>query len=84
MKVFIGLERAEKNEVGDFLESRFEIVPLNLLVAEQAIELRRTHRLRLPDAVILATADVNDAVLVTRNTKDFLPTMERVRVPYRL
>jgi len=59
-------------------------VPLDLAVAEKAVEIRRAYRIRLPDAVIWATAQVNDAVLVTRNTKDFDPAWEGIRVPYTL
>jgi hypothetical protein len=36
----------------------------------------------LPNAYILATAQVNGAILVTRNTADFPATMPGVRVPY--
>ena len=83
MEVLIGAE-GDDAEVRDFLESHFEIVPLDLAVAEKAIELRRAHRIRLPDAIIWATAQVNNAVLVTRNTKDFDPKWEGIRVPYNL
>ena len=46
MEVLIGAE-GDDAEVRDFLESHFEIVPLDLAVAEKAIELRRAHRIRL-------------------------------------
>lgn len=62
---------------------RFEIVPVGLEVAEQAVELRRRHRMKLPDAVIWATAKTHHALLVTRNTKDF-PAERDIRFPYRL
>ena len=65
-----------------FLE-RFEIVPVGFEVAEQAIELRLRYRMKLPDAVIWATAKTHHALLVTRNTKDF-PVERDIRVPYQL
>jgi predicted nucleic acid-binding protein len=40
--------------------------------------------LRLPDAIIWATAQVNDAILVTRNTKDFKPAWEGIHLPYTI
>jgi len=83
MEVLVGAQDDEQR-VRDFLELHFEIVPLDLEVAERAITARRTHRMRLPDAIIWATAQVNQAVLVTRNTKDFDPAWEGVRVPYQL
>jgi predicted nucleic acid-binding protein len=39
---------------------------------EKTIQLRRSYRgLKLGDALIAATALVNNFVLITRNTKDF-------------
>ena len=61
-----------------------QILPLDESVAERAVALRRTYRLRLPDAIIWATAQVHDAQLVTRNTKDFHADWEGVRVPYQV
>ena len=83
MEVLIGAE-GDDSELRDFLETHFEIIPLDLAVAETAVQLRREHRLRLPDAIIWATARVNDAVLVTRNTKDFKPDWDGIRLPYTL
>ena len=68
----------------DFLETNFEIIPLDLSVAEAAVRLRRTHRIRLPDAIIWATAQTHQAVLVSRNTKDFNPDWDGIRVPYEV
>ena len=83
MEVLIGAE-GDDVERRDFLETHFEIIPLDLAVAETAVQLRRAHRLRLPDAIIWATARVNDAVLVTRNIKDFNPDWDGIRLPYSL
>ena len=83
MEVLIGAE-GDDSELRDFLESHFEIIPLDLAVSETAVQLRREHRLRLPDAIIWATARVNDAVLVTRNTKDFKPEWDGIHLPYTL
>ena len=83
MEVMVGA-RGNETETRDFLETRFEIVPLDLAVAERAVQLRRDHHVRLPDAIIWATAQTHDAVLVTRNTKDFHADWQGVRVPYEL
>jgi hypothetical protein len=66
------------------LETHFEIIPLELSIAETAVQLRRTHRMRLPDAIIWATAKTRDAVLVTRNTKDFNHKLDGIRFPYAI
>ncbi len=36
-------------------------------------EIRKTNRIKLPDAIIYATALVNNLTLITRNTSDFPP-----------
>jgi predicted nucleic acid-binding protein len=83
METLVGAT-ADEEQVRDFLNSRFEIVPLDESVAETAIAIRRNRRLRLPDAIILATAQVHAAELVTRNTRDFDPSWGGIRVPYTL
>ena len=83
MEVLIGAE-GDDSELRDFLETHFEIIPLDLAVAEIAVQLRREQRLRLPDAIIWATARVNDAILVTRNTKDFNPDWDGIHLPYTI
>lgn len=47
------------------------ILPLTDAVADKAIELKRKRKIKLPDAVIAATALVNDMTLVSRNDDDF-------------
>ena len=81
MEVLIGAE-GDDSELRSFLETHFEIIPIDLAVAETAVQLRRAHRIRLPDAIIWATARVNEAVLVTRNTKDFNPDWQGIHLPY--
>lgn len=83
MEVLVGAKQ-DDTELRDFLNLYFEIVPLDLAIAESAVELRRMERIRLPDAIIWATAQVNNAILVTRNTKDFSPEREGIRLPYTI
>ncbi|HLB46743.1 MAG TPA: type II toxin-antitoxin system VapC family toxin [Anaerolineales bacterium] len=83
MEVLVGAQ-GDDAQLRDFLETHFEIIPLDLAVAETAVRLRRAHHLRLPDAVIWATAQTNNAVLVSRNTKDFDPDWDGIRVPYKI
>ncbi|MDO9035716.1 MAG: PIN domain-containing protein [Methanoregula sp.] len=47
-------------------------LPLTDMLAEKTIEIRRYTSISLPDAVIAASALSLDAILVTRNDKDFL------------
>lgn len=63
----------------------FTIDELDADIADRAAQLRRERaRLKLADAVILASAQAAGRVLVTRNTKDFPETMPGIRVPYRI
>ncbi|WP_374412230.1 PIN domain-containing protein [Novosphingobium colocasiae] len=64
---------------------RFWIDELDAEIAAHAAALRRERsRLKLPDATILATAQVRRRILVTRNTKDFPANMPGIRVPYSI
>jgi len=62
----------------------FEVVELDARVALAATDLRHRMRIKLLDAYILATAQVNGAILITRNTKDFPAKMPGIRIPYKL
>jgi predicted nucleic acid-binding protein len=41
-------------------------------VADKTIEIRRMKRIKLPDAIIAATALVQNCILLSHNTTDFL------------
>jgi predicted nucleic acid-binding protein len=62
----------------------FDVIPLDETIAERAVNLRRNHRIKLPDAIIWATAQTNAMLLVTRNTRDFAADDPGVRMPYKL
>lgn len=47
------------------------ILTVSKEVADKAIELRRSKRIKLADAVIASTALVNNITLITRNIRDF-------------
>ena len=65
--------------------SRFSVDEVDEEIALRAASLRRERpRLKSPDAIILASAQVRGRVLITRNTRDFPAQMPGIRVPYRL
>ncbi|MFA9199918.1 MAG: PIN domain-containing protein [Cypionkella sp.] len=65
--------------------SRFSVDEVDEETALRAAALRRERpRLKSPDALILASAQVRGRVLITRNTRDFPAQMPGVRVPYRI
>jgi hypothetical protein len=55
----------------DLVLAPFRELPIDRAVAERAGRLRRDSDIRLPDALIAATAIENDCLLVTRNVRDF-------------
>jgi predicted nucleic acid-binding protein len=62
----------------------YKTIGLTAEIGERAAVIRRERRIRLPDAIILASAEVRGLVLVTRNERDFSERMPGVRIPYRL
>lgn len=84
MEVLVGCRDPEEERlVREFLET-FDVIPVDREVAESAVILRRENRIKLPDAIILATAECQQALFVTRNTKDFPPESPGIRIPYQL
>ncbi len=84
MEVLAGADDAEEEAVIREFLSRFKTQPLEKAVAERAIKIRRQHRLKLPDAIIWATAKELGRILVTRNTKAFPEKDAGIRVPYKI
>ena len=65
------LSWGEESELySDFIENS-DIYPLSDNVVSKSIDVRKTYRTNLPDAIIAATAITHDLVLVTRNQSDF-------------
>lgn len=44
---------------------------VNDTIADRTIQLRKEYKIKTPDAIIAATALVNDLILFTRNISDF-------------
>lgn len=84
MEVLIGAPTAALSQVRENFLRQFSIIELDENVARTAIALRQRHKLKIPDAIIWASARINSALLVTRNTKDFDPSDPGIRIPYRL
>lgn len=58
------------NQASQFL-SNANVISVKEDIANQAIQLRRQIRIKLPDAIIAATCIIKNYTLVTRNTEDF-------------
>jgi predicted nucleic acid-binding protein len=83
MEVLVGTESEDEATIRQWLDS-FDVIPLDNSIATRAVELRRQRRIRLPDAIIWATAQVNSSLLVSRNVKDFPADEPGIRLPYKL
>jgi predicted nucleic acid-binding protein len=57
-------------EIIEFTDST-NIINLTDDVANKTIDLRKKHKIKLPDAIIAATALVYNLTLISRNSKDF-------------
>jgi predicted nucleic acid-binding protein len=82
IEVMAGVPPAVGDAVRRFLAT-FRQLAVTPEVAERAVAIRRAVKMKLPDAIILATAQEDGRTLVTRNTKDFVQGMAGVRIPYR-
>jgi len=83
IEVLIGAPSNLEPGIRSFLD-RFLMVPLDDSVAEQAVLLRRNHRLKLGDAIIWASARTQGRLFVTRDAKDFPRNEPGIRMPYKL
>ena len=73
MEVMVGafrLEHERQQTTRRFL-ARFTKLPVSEAVAELAPAIRAQRGIKLPDAIIDATAQVENRLLLTRNIKDF-------------
>jgi predicted nucleic acid-binding protein len=82
MEVMIGAETDAERFAAETLFESMRRIELSADIARRAVDLRRQLKIRLPDAIVLATADWEGCILVTRNTKDFSRADPRIRVPY--
>jgi predicted nucleic acid-binding protein len=83
MEVMAGSNSEDESCIRAFLTA-FRCLPISAEVAERAFVVRKERKLKLPDAIILATAEAMDRLLITRNTRDFPSDDPGIRIPYRL
>lgn len=71
----------EEQVVRAFLQE-FRLIEISCPVMELSVEVRRTKKMKLPDAIIAASAVHYDLTLVTRNIKDFKGTAVKALDPF--
>ncbi|MEY5013535.1 MAG: hypothetical protein RLY69_1250 [Verrucomicrobiota bacterium] len=84
IEVMVGAKNtSEENAIRGFLGT-FEILELSAEIAKEAISIRKQYRLKIPDAIVYASARTQGCMLVSRNTKDLKQEWPDVRIPYHL
>ena len=84
IEVLTGVRDEEDQNRVENLLAFFEMIELDEAVSRRAIELRRQYRLKVPDAIVFASAKLGDSVLVTRDLDDFPAGDPGIRVPYEI
>lgn len=83
IEIMVGAKKHNQEARTREVLDTFEILAICSAVAERSVLLRQQHGMKLPDAIILATAQVHSRRLVTRNVKDF-DGLNGVTIPYSL
>lgn len=83
MEVLVGVQANEDALIRGWLGT-FDLIAVDATVANRAIAIRQERKIRLPDAIVWASAQVHSLLLVSRNTKDFPADVPGVRMPYRI
>lgn len=83
MEVMVGAAAGEEQLLRAWLNA-FRVIAVDDAVSSRAAQIRKEKRIKLPDAIIWASAQAHSLMLVTRNTKDFSMGEPGVRIPYQL
>ena len=84
MEIMVGVDNAKDQQLIDIFFRRFRIINIDQEISEIAVNLRKKHKIKLPDAIVWASAKAHGAILITRNTKDFSENEVDIHCPYRL
>lgn len=69
--------------VRDFLDG-FEVLSISKNIINKALTNRKVKKIKMADNFILATAQIFDLNIVTRNTKDFSSFTDKVLNPFEV
>ncbi|MFI0404198.1 MAG: type II toxin-antitoxin system VapC family toxin [Cyanobium sp.] len=83
IEVLVGCRTRERERVEAWLDS-FRRWPVDDAIARESVGFRQRHGLKVPDAIILATARCAGLPLATRNTRDFPLKLGGIEHPYEL
>ena len=83
MEIMVGEAADGEHRLRAWLNT-FRVIAIDESIAARAVEIRNAHRIKLPDAIVWASAQAHSLLLVSRNTKVFSADQPGVRVPYKL
>ena len=84
IEVMVGAKNAaEESAIRGFLAT-FEVLELSAEIAQEAISIRKELRLKIPDAIVYATARTQGCILVSCNSKELKQDWPDIRIPYRI
>jgi len=84
-EVLVGLEDPLQKHNFDSMMDQCLYFSIEKSTAQIAADLKREYRWKLPDAFQAAIAVEHKITLLTRNTKDFDPSIHKfVKIPYKL
>ncbi len=82
IELLVGAKSPEIEARRRLFLDQFTLLEIDETISQETILIRRRTRLKLPDAIILATARVHGLLLVTRNARDFSRDDPDIRIPY--
>ncbi|MDA3874722.1 MAG: type II toxin-antitoxin system VapC family toxin [Kiritimatiellae bacterium] len=82
IEVMVGAKNASEEKKLEGFLATFTILDLTTPISQKTIAIRRTFKLKIPDAIVYATAKIQGCILISRNTKDFKTDWPDIRVPY--
>jgi predicted nucleic acid-binding protein len=83
IEVMVGANHETESVLRGFLND-FICLPIDNLVGEAAVALRRNYKIKLPDAIVWATAQQHNRILITRDIKDFGANEPGILMPYSI
>jgi predicted nucleic acid-binding protein len=84
IELMVGARNAREEAAIRGLLSSFEILELSAEIAQEAVVIRKELRLKIPDAIVYATARTQGCLLVSRNTRELKSDWPDIRIPYHL
>jgi predicted nucleic acid-binding protein len=82
IEIMVGARTQEEEKKCRAFLSSFRVISVGEAIADNAYKLRKRRGIKVPDALIWATAIQENCILVTRNKKDFPASDPGVRIPY--